>query len=89
MSCTRVPLFTKVTRPPTGIVTERGDAPLAVIVIVAALGAGLGAGAGAGEGELGVSLPPPQETAAATASVAMHSVSGARRIPIRKISSKC
>jgi hypothetical protein len=85
----RVVLFTNVTRPPTGIVTDRGDTPLVVIVIVAATGAGAGAGAGDGDGELGESLPPPQETAAATASVAMQSVSEARRIPIRRISSKC
>jgi hypothetical protein len=88
MSWRRVPLFTKVTRPPTGIVTDRGDTPLAVIVIVGPAGAGFGAGAGLGDGELGESLPPPQETAAASASVAMHSVSGARRIRIRKISLK-
>ena len=58
MSCGRVSLLTKVTRPPAVMVTLRGDAPALVIVMVASLlgagvGDGLGDGAGLGEG-LGV-----------------------------------
>ena len=69
MSWGRVSLLTKLTRPPTAMVTDRGDTPLEVMVMVAVEppglgvgeGLGLGLGDGDGDGELGESLPPPQE----------------------------
>ena len=51
MSCGRVSLLTKVTRPPAVMVTLRGDTPALVIAIVASLlGAGVGEGVGDGDG---------------------------------------
>ena len=68
MSWTRVSLLTKVTRDPAGIVTVRGDTPLAVIVIVEVPGVGFGVGEGEGDGvgEAGVELLPPHPRAITT-----------------------
>lgn len=66
MSWMRVSLLTKVTRDPAGIVTVRGDTPLAVIVIVEVPGVGFGVGEGAGVGEAGVELLPPHPSAVTT-----------------------
>jgi hypothetical protein len=52
MSCARESLLTNVTREPAGIVTDRGDTPLAVMVMVAEPGVGVG------DGVVGVPLPP-------------------------------
>ena len=41
MSCTRVSLFTKVTREPAGTVSVRGETPVDVIVNVVPPGVGL------------------------------------------------
>jgi hypothetical protein len=59
------------------MVTERGDAPLDVIVIVAV--------EGFGDGELGES-PPPHDTAASATSRTI--VGDDRNLHIRKTSSK-
>jgi hypothetical protein len=96
MSCGRVSLLTKVTRPPAETVTERGDTPQAVIVIVAVdppgagvgagVGAGAGAGAGVGVGELGESLLPPHD--GATREISAAKDSERRVFFIRKTSSR-
>jgi hypothetical protein len=85
-----VSLLTKLTRPPTAIVTDRGATPAEVIVIVAVappdVGGGGGVGAGVGVGELGVSSPPPQDAAETAMASATNRV--ARCFPIRRISLK-
>ena len=67
MSCTRLSLFTNVTREPVDTVTERGDTPLEVMVIVVPV-----VGVGVGVGELGVEplLPPPQDAVVSTSAIA-------------------
>jgi hypothetical protein len=75
MSWMRVSLLTKVTRDPAGIVTVRGDTPLAVIVIVEVpgVGFGVGEGEGAGVGEAGVvELLPPHPRAITTSVAAQN-----------------
>ena len=86
--CDLLSLLTNVTRPPTGIVTYRGEAPADVIVIVAAdgLGLGVGVGAGVGLGELGES-PPPHDAATVATSIAVHRET--MIFFIRKTSLKC
>lgn len=76
MSCTRVSLFTKVTRDPTGTVRVRGDTAFDEIVIVAVPGVGVGEGDGDGDGvgDAGVASSPPQLNAAAVKSAAANSV---------------
>ena len=49
ISCTRLSLFTSVTREPTDTVTEFGETPFDVMVMVAPVD---GVGVGVGEGEL-------------------------------------
>ena len=49
ISCTRLSLFTNVTREPTDTVTEFGETPFDVMVMVAPVD---GVGVGVGEGEL-------------------------------------
>jgi hypothetical protein len=91
MSWGRLSLLTKLTRPPTAIVTDRGDTPADVMVIVGVeppgvgvgVGVGVGLGLGAGDGELGESLSPPQDTAVAMIKAANR---GARNFRIRKTS---
>ena len=86
MSCTRLSLFTNVTREPAATVTERGDTPLDVMVMVAPEdGEGVGVGVGVGEGELGVALLLllPQDTAASTTTIEKHRNRGARSFCIR------
>jgi hypothetical protein len=70
------------------MVTERGDAPLEVIVIVAVDGFGVGAavGGGVGLGELGESLPPHDTAARATNRATLRD---ARFFHIRRTSAKC
>ena len=70
MSCARLLLFTNVTREPAETVTERGDAPLDVMVAPVD---GVGVAVGVGEGELRVVLllpSPPQDTAVSTSAIA-------------------
>ena len=95
MSWTRVSLLTKVTRDPAGIVTVRGDTPLAVIVIVEVPGVGFGVGEGEGDGvgEAGVEPPHPVPviTTAATQNAAAELIrfhAGDRSI-IRRTFLKC
>ena len=91
MSCVRVPLFTKVTREPTGTVRDLGDTPLAVIVIVVPLlgegvGVGVGVGEGDGDGVVGEESPPHAATVSTVASATQPNHVNVVRI--RKISSR-
>jgi hypothetical protein len=85
MSWTRVSLLTKVTRDPAGIVTVRGDTPLAVIVIVEVPGVGFGVGEGEGDGvgEAGVELLPPHPRAITTNVVATQKEEATSQIRLR------
>ena len=94
MSCTRLSLFTKLTRVPAGTVSERGDTPLLVIVIVVPDSPP----EGDEDGELGVPLPPllpqaPTESIAAAAAARHRSgikgrLSMVDRFDIRRIFSR-
>jgi hypothetical protein len=88
MSCGFESLFTKFTLEPTGIVTDFGDTPLAVIVIVAAIGPGVVLLPPPDPLSLGdVEDPPHAATSAASATTAARPTSCMRAI--RRTSSRC
>jgi hypothetical protein len=93
MSCTRLSLFTNVTRDPGATVTLRGETPLDVMVMVVVPpgegeGDGDGDGEGDGEGDVGPSLPPPHAAADARRHSAADTASRFS-LRIRRTSSRC